>query len=95
MKPSAFFVNTSRARIVDNQALADTLRQGRIAGAALDVHEDEPAPMNYPFAGLPNVLVTPHIGYNSREAGANMLRIAYATLEAFLRGEKLHVVNPA
>lgn len=93
MKPTAYFINTARAKIVDNQALADLLQQGRIAGAALDVHEDEPAPMNYRFASLPNVLVTPHVGYNSKEAGQNMLRIAYATLEAFLRREKLHVVN--
>ncbi len=93
MKPSAFFINTSRAKVVDNQALAEMLQQGRIAGAALDVHEAEPAPMNYLFASLPNVLATPHIAYNSKEAGQNMLRIAYATLEAFLKGEKLHVVN--
>jgi len=95
MKPTAYFINTSRAKIVDNAALAELLQQGRIAGAALDVHEEEPAPMNYQFATLPNVLVTPHIGYNSKEAGQNMLRIAYATLEAFLKGEKLHVVNSA
>jgi phosphoglycerate dehydrogenase-like enzyme len=93
MKPTAFFINTSRAMVVDNHALAELLQQGRIAGAALDVHEAEPAPMNYHFASLPNVLVTPHIAYNSKEAGQNMLRIAYATLEAFLKGEKLHVVN--
>jgi phosphoglycerate dehydrogenase-like enzyme len=93
MKPSAYFVNTSRAKLVDNQALAELLQQGKIAGAALDVHEEEPAPMNYLFASLPNLLVTPHIAYNSKEAGENMLRIAYATLDAFLRGEKLHVVN--
>lgn len=93
MKPTAYFINTARAKVVDTQALADLLQQGRIAGAALDVHEDEPAPMNYRFASLPNVLVTPHIAYNSKEAGQNMLRIAYATLEAFLKGEKLHVVN--
>ncbi len=95
MKPSAYFINTSRAKLVDNQALAELLQQGKIAGAALDVHEEEPAPMNYVFNGLPNVLVTPHIAYNSKEAGENMLRIAYATLDAFLKGEKLHVVNPA
>ncbi len=95
MRSSAYFINTSRAKIVDNQALAELLQQRRIAGAALDVHEDEPAPMNYLFASLPNVLVTPHIAYNSKEAGHNMLRIAYATLLSFLRGEKLHVVNPA
>ena len=45
------------------------------------------------FRDLPNVLITPHIGYNTREASANMLRIAIATVEAFARGERLHVVN--
>ena len=94
MKPTAYFVNTSRAKIVDNEALAELLQQKRIEGAALDVHEEEPAPMNYLLASMPNVLATPHIGYNSKEAGENMLRIAYATLDAFLKGEKLHVVNP-
>lgn len=95
MKPSAYFVNTARAKIVDTQALAELLRAGKIAGAALDVHEAEPFPEDYVFRSLPNVLITPHIGYNTREAGQNMLRIAIATLEAYLRGEKLHVVNPA
>jgi D-3-phosphoglycerate dehydrogenase len=95
MKPSAYFINTARAKIVDTQALAALLKEGKIAGAALDVHEEEPFPKDYVFRSLPNVLITPHIGYNTREAGLNMLRIAYATLEAFLKGEKLHVVNPA
>jgi phosphoglycerate dehydrogenase-like enzyme len=93
MKPTAYFINTSRAKLVDNVALAEMLQQNRIAGAALDVHEEEPAAMNYLLASLPNVLVTPHIAYNSKEAGENMLRIAYANLDAFLKGEKLHVVN--
>lgn len=95
MKPESYFVNTARARIVDNEALADLLRAGRIAGAALDVHEEEPVPAAYPLRDLPNVLVTPHIGYNTREASLNMLNIAIATIEAWLRGEALHVVNPA
>lgn len=95
MKPTAYFINTSRAKLVDNQALADVLQRGKLAGAALDVHEEEPTPMNYLFASLPNVLLTPHIAYNSKEAGKNMLRIAYATFDAFLKGEKLHVVNAA
>jgi D-3-phosphoglycerate dehydrogenase len=94
MKPQAWFVNTARARLVDNDALADLLRAGRIRGAALDVHETEPIPAgDYVFRTLPNVLITPHIGYNTREASANMLRIAIATVEAFARGERLHVVN--
>jgi len=94
MRPDAWFVNTARARIVDNVALAELLAARRIAGAALDVHEAEPPPADYAFRRLPNVLMTPHIGYNTREAASNMLRIAIATLEAFLRGERLHVATP-
>jgi len=93
MKPGAWFVNTARAKLVDNEALADLLRAGRLRGAALDVHESEPPPPDDVFRTLPNVLITPHIGYNTREASANMLAIAIATVEAFARGERLHVVN--
>jgi len=93
LKPGAWFVNTARARLVDNDALVELLRAGRLAGAALDVHDTEPPPADYVFRTLDNVLITPHIGYNTREAGSNMLRIAIATVEAFARGERLHVVN--
>lgn len=93
MKPTAWFVNTARAKLVDNVALAGMLRADRIAGAALDVHEEEPPPADYVFRSMPNVLITPHIGYNTREASANMLRIAIDTVAAFARGERLHVVN--
>jgi D-3-phosphoglycerate dehydrogenase / 2-oxoglutarate reductase len=93
MKPGAWFVNTARARLVDNAALVDLLRSGRLRGAALDVHDTEPPPADDVFRTLPNVLLTPHIGYNTREAASNMLRIAIATVEAFARGERLHVVN--
>jgi D-3-phosphoglycerate dehydrogenase len=93
MKPEAWFVNTARAKLVDNEALVDLLRSGRIRGAALDVHETEPPPADYVFRTVPNVLLTPHIGYNTREAASNMLAIAIATVEAFARGERLHVVN--
>jgi phosphoglycerate dehydrogenase-like enzyme len=93
MKPGAWFVNTARAKLVDNAALADVLRAGRLRGAALDVHDSEPPPAEYAFRTMPNVLITPHIGYNTAEASSNMLRIAIATVEAFARGERLHVVN--
>jgi phosphoglycerate dehydrogenase-like enzyme len=93
MKPQAWFVNTARARLVDNAALAELLQSGRLRGAALDVHDTEPPPADDVFRTLDNVLITPHIGYNTREAGSNMLRIAIATVEAFARGERLHVVN--
>jgi D-3-phosphoglycerate dehydrogenase len=93
MKPEAWFVNTARAKIVDNAALVERLRSGRLRGAAFDVYETEPLPADNVFRTLPNVLFTPHIGYNTREASANMLRIAIDTVEAFARGERLHVVN--
>jgi phosphoglycerate dehydrogenase-like enzyme len=94
MRPGAYLVNTARAGIVDNVALRDLLRAGRIAGAALDVFEEEPLPAADPWRDLPQVLITPHIGYNTREASLNMLQIAIATIAAHLRGERLHVVNP-
>jgi D-3-phosphoglycerate dehydrogenase len=93
MRPGAWFVNTARARLVDNAALADLLRRGHLAGAAVDVHEEEPPSRPYPLLDLPNVLATPHIGYNTAEAASSMLRISIATLEAWARGERLHVVN--
>jgi D-3-phosphoglycerate dehydrogenase len=93
MKPEAWFVNTARARVVDNAALVDLLRRGRLRGAAVDVYETEPMLPDDVFRTLPNVLCTPHIGYNTREAASNMLRIAIDTVAAFARGERLHVVN--
>jgi D-3-phosphoglycerate dehydrogenase len=93
MKPTAWFVNTARAKLVDNVALAELLAAGKIAGAALDVHEEEPPRGDYVFRSLPNVLITPHIGYNTREASANMLRISIDTVLAHARGDRLHVVN--
>jgi phosphoglycerate dehydrogenase-like enzyme len=93
MKPQAWFVNTARAKLVDTEALVELLRAGRVRGAAIDVHDPEPPPADYVFRTLPNVLLTPHIGYNTREAASNMLRIAIATVEAFAHGERLHVVN--
>jgi D-3-phosphoglycerate dehydrogenase len=95
MRPGAYFVNTARPRLVDTVALADLLRAGRLAGAALDVHDDEPPRADYVLRDLPNILLTPHIGYNTNEASANMLRIAIDTLLAHRRGERLHVVTGA
>jgi phosphoglycerate dehydrogenase-like enzyme len=66
MKRTARLVNTSRGPIVDEAALVDVLGKGEIAGAAVDVFDQEPLPSNHPFRQLPNVLATPHIGYVSR-----------------------------
>ncbi|AGA25011.1 D-2-hydroxyacid dehydrogenase family protein [Singulisphaera acidiphila] len=67
MKPSARLINTSRGPIVDEVALIEVLRKGRIAGAALDVFDIEPLPADHPFRSLDNVLATPHLGFAARE----------------------------
>jgi phosphoglycerate dehydrogenase-like enzyme len=63
MKASAYLINTSRGPIIDEAALVEALTSSRIAGAALDVFDREPLPSGHPFTKLPNVLLTPHLGW--------------------------------
>ncbi len=65
MKSSAFLVNTSRGPIVDESALISALMDGQIAGAALDVYDVEPVPVDHPLLKLDNVLLAPHLGYST------------------------------
>jgi D-3-phosphoglycerate dehydrogenase len=87
MKPSAVLVNTARAELVDNGALVDALRSGRIAGAALDVFSDEPLPLDNPWRSLPNVILTPHVGFRTPEASRRSLAIALDNLLGALSGQ--------
>jgi lactate dehydrogenase-like 2-hydroxyacid dehydrogenase len=87
MKPNAIVINTSRGGVVDQAALTRALRDGRIAGAGLDVLEDEPPGPDDPLLRLPNVVVLPHIGSATTETRAAMLDCAVENLVACLRGD--------
>ena len=95
MKPSALLINTSRGPVVDPEALYQALVNGDIAGAALDVTEPEPIPMDSPLLTLPNCLIVPHIASASISSRNRMAEMAAANLIAGLKGERLpNCVNP-
>jgi glyoxylate reductase len=89
MKPSAILINTSRGPVVDTEALVAALRQGEIAGAALDVTDPEPLPLTHPLVTLPNCLVVPHIASASGATRSKMAEIAARNVIAGLQGEAL------
>ena len=76
MKPSAYFVNTSRGPVVDEEALVKILKARRIAGAGIDVYEKEPAPGDHPFFSLDNIVVSPHVASSTAEALVEMSLVA-------------------
>jgi phosphoglycerate dehydrogenase-like enzyme len=92
MKPGALIVNTARGQLIDEAALVEALKTGKLAGAGLDVYEREPADPANPLFKLRNVLCTPHIGSTTTGASAQMGVIMTQNILCWLRGE---VYDPA
>jgi phosphoglycerate dehydrogenase-like enzyme len=93
MRPSAYLVNTSRGPIVDEAALLDALRAGRIAGAGLDVYATEPLPADHPLRRARNTVLTPHIGYVTTGTYAIFYRDAVEDVARWLAGDPVRVLT--
>ena len=93
MKPTAILVNTSRGPIVDEDALLAALRDGTIAGAALDVYAKEPLPPDHELREAPRTLLSPHLGYVTTGTYEIFYREAVEDIAAWMRGEPIRVLN--
>ena len=95
MKPSAIFVNTSRAGLVEPGALVEALKAGRPGKAAVDVYEEEPVlEAKHPLLAMPNVVCTPHLGYVTRDEWEVQFADIFEQILAFAAGRPINVVNP-
>ncbi len=95
MKPGAYLINTSRGPIVVEADLLAALRAGKIAGAGLDVFDEEPPPRAHPFRTMDNVTVAPHLGYVTRESLTAFYVDTLEAVVAFVNGTPIRIANPA
>ena len=94
MKPDAYLINTSRGPIVDEAALIEALKAGRLAGAGIDVYAPEPPPADHPFRSMDNVTLTPHLGYVTRETLHAFYSDTVENVAAWLDGRLERIANP-
>ncbi|MBN9417428.1 hydroxyacid dehydrogenase [bacterium SCN 62-11] len=92
LKPTAYLINTSRAGLVDQTALREALQAGQLAGAGVDVFEQEPLPLNDPMRSLPNLLATPHLGYVTRRNYLRYYQDAVENIQAYLNGTPIRLI---
>ena len=93
MKPSAFIINTSRGPIIEEAALLAALRDNKIAGAGLDVFDVEPLPLDHPLRKMDNVVITPHLGYVSRQNYRHYFAGVVEDIRGFLDGKPVRVLT--
>lgn len=93
MKPSAFIINTARGALIDEKALIEALKNGTIAGAGLDVQENEPPEENNPLYIMDNVILTPHMGWKGLETRKRLVSILASNIKKFIEGNPINVVS--
>jgi len=93
MKATAYIINTSRGPIIDEDALAEALRSGTIAGAGIDTYGLEPVPKTNPFLDLPNTVLTPHLGYVTQDTYEIFFGETVENIVAWLKGEPVRVIS--
>lgn len=95
MKETAFFINTARSSVTDEDAVVEALKAKKIAGGGFDVFDKEPLPIDHPFMELDNVILLPHIGGATKEVTTHQTQIMVPDIVRLINGERpLHIVNP-
>jgi glycerate dehydrogenase len=94
MKDGAILLNTARGGLVNEQALADSLKSGKLRGAAVDVVSAEPISPDNPLLTAPNCIITPHMAWAPVESRQRIIDCTYRSIQGFLKGQPVNVVNP-